>query len=226
MAQCPLTIAAGHPSLRLIHFVAVFAPSRLRDCLRGSHCNASLHGMSHLIARLLLSMLVFPLGGLVYTVAVVVYFENFGSFGRDDAWIVAGAITWAFVAAYWVLLWRKSVRWEGRVGTTVAAAIICGIVGAIIGAICNTIEQGFGAFVGSTSAVLLWLVATCFLWRESPTERADRLGASGREGVVCPTCGYNLTGLSEPRCPECGSKFTLDQLLASQPSRAGAELVD
>ena len=25
----------------------------------------------------------------------------------------------------------------------------------------------------------------------------------------CLTCGYNLTGLTEPRCPECGTGFTL-----------------
>ncbi len=25
----------------------------------------------------------------------------------------------------------------------------------------------------------------------------------------CLTCGYNLTGLTEPRCPECGTAFTL-----------------
>jgi hypothetical protein len=183
--------------------------------------------MSSLIARLLLSMLVFPLGGLVYTVAIVLYMEVRRRYGNDEeAWIVAGGITWAFMATYWILLWRKSVRWEGRVGTTVAAAIGCGVVGAILGAICNTIERGFGSFVGTTSAILLWLVATCFLWRENREERAARLGATGRDGVVCPTCGYNLTGLSATRCPECGSAFTLDQLMASQPSRAAAELVE
>jgi hypothetical protein len=24
----------------------------------------------------------------------------------------------------------------------------------------------------------------------------------------CPTCGYDLTGLPEPRCPECGQMFS------------------
>lgn len=28
----------------------------------------------------------------------------------------------------------------------------------------------------------------------------------------CPTCGYNLTGLTENRCPECGRQFELKQL--------------
>jgi hypothetical protein len=26
-------------------------------------------------------------------------------------------------------------------------------------------------------------------------------------GESCPECGYNLTGLREPRCPECGTPF-------------------
>ncbi|MDB5303490.1 MAG: hypothetical protein JWM97_1039, partial [Phycisphaerales bacterium] len=42
--------------------------------------------------------------------------------------------------------------------------------------------------------------------------------------VVCPTCGYNLTGLTATRCPECGSQFTLDELMAAQPGREGEEL--
>ena len=37
--------------------------------------------------------------------------------------------------------------------------------------------------------------------------------------ILCPVCGYNLTGLREARCPECGGTFTLDQLAASQPQR-------
>lgn len=28
----------------------------------------------------------------------------------------------------------------------------------------------------------------------------------------CPTCGYNLTGLPENRCPECGKRFSLERL--------------
>ena len=29
---------------------------------------------------------------------------------------------------------------------------------------------------------------------------------------ICPRCGYNLTGLAEPRCPECGGEFLWAEL--------------
>ena len=32
-------------------------------------------------------------------------------------------------------------------------------------------------------------------------------------GVPCPLCDYDLRGLSEPRCPECGYRFSWHELL-------------
>ena len=38
----------------------------------------------------------------------------------------------------------------------------------------------------------------------------DRFQASRRfRRGLCPKCGYNLTGLTEPRCPECGNDVEL-----------------
>jgi hypothetical protein len=33
------------------------------------------------------------------------------------------------------------------------------------------------------------------------------------ERVACPLCDYELRGIAEPRCPECGYKFAWDELL-------------
>lgn len=34
--------------------------------------------------------------------------------------------------------------------------------------------------------------------------------------IACPKCGYDLRGLPETRCPECGRSFTADEIWAAQ----------
>ncbi len=57
-------------------------------------------------------------------------------------------------------------------------------------------------FVGAALAGCLaccWVVGEVFRrWR-----RPDRSG-------LCETCGYDLYGLPQPRCPECGTAFRPD----------------
>jgi len=55
----------------------------------------------------------------------------------------------------------------------------------------------------------------------APDERiADDRRAPTDSGLRCPQCDYNLTGLTEKRCPECGSAFDpeeLREILAGRP---------
>src|SRR5215213_6018623 len=41
--------------------------------------------------------------------------------------------------------------------------------------------------------------------------------ASPAAEILCPLCDYNLRGLIEPRCPECGFAFSWEEL--SDPQR-------
>ena len=187
--------------------------------------------MSRLIAQILLSILMFPLAGLVYLLVFVVFMQaNRGRYSpnRDDVgFLMTGLLTWGFIAAYWLALWRKSIQWTGRRSTQTAlsfagAALAAGLLGVVAGAVLE--EASFGIFVATIAAPVLWLVGTILAWRETDAERAERLSAQGIAQLVCPTCGYNMSGLKAARCPECGSEFTLDALLAGQPALRQAEV--
>jgi len=67
------------------------------------------------------------------------------------------------------------------------------------------------------AGVTLLVVLTCgvtalaalLLWRDGFRRGWRR----AREAPpTCPKCGYNLSGLTQSRCPECGSEFRLDEL--------------
>src|SRR5438128_1548856 len=87
--------------------------------------------MSHLVARIMLAIFMLPLAAVVYVATIIASEEMLrGSPGpgyrtRESVmFTLGGAITWAFVAAYWFLLWRKSVVWTGnrRLHTLLVAA--------------------------------------------------------------------------------------------------------
>jgi hypothetical protein len=119
------------------------------------------------------------------------------------------------------MLWYRTVQWsKQRISYSLVVVAISLAVSLILGFLVgNAFDQTFGAVMGSIIAPLLWLLGTIFVWQETGQERADRLSNASVDTLVCPTCGYNLTGLSELRCPECGSKFTLSELVAAQPKR-------
>ena len=176
--------------------------------------------MSRLLARIMLALLMLPLAAAVYTFCIVMLME-ITRFRREEiAFLAADLVTALFVAAYWTLLWRATVRWSARrVLLTVIAAFAALAVGAVLGGVASMFEDSFGLFIGGVFAILLWLVATVFVWRETAGERSRRVRGAGAEAIVCPQCGYNMTGLELAACPECGARFTVDELVALQPSR-------
>jgi hypothetical protein len=179
--------------------------------------------MSHLVAKILLALLMFPVAVVLYC-SVVIRWEQ--SWGYGSIFWPAGGIVWAFVAVYWTLLWRKSVRWTPFRLLVPAIAAIGGIFLAIIQWLTpfNAWERSDYVILLSILLPALWLIATILCWTETKAERVARLAASGLTSVTCPTCGYNLTGLTEARCPECGARFTLDELFATQRDSAAGDV--
>jgi hypothetical protein len=174
--------------------------------------------MTRLVARILLALLMLPIAAVFYGASMVPAFFLLGTPDNVATFLIVGAVTWAFIIIYWILLWRRSVRWTPqRIILTTAAAVAAIFPAGVIGAtLARMTEDSFGVFVSTMIVILLWLTATIFIWRETRAERMERLRKRGADLVLCPNCGYNLTGLKTTQCPECGETFTLDHLLAAQ----------
>jgi hypothetical protein len=179
--------------------------------------------VSTLLSRILLALLMFPAMGIVWFCGTHWLYKR-TPYNLGDSVLFSGIATWACTATYWCLLWRRTVRWTwSRVIGTIASAGASAFGGLLIGWLLRDLGAGVSYFAGTSATMVVWLIATVLLWRETPEERAARLQAlGGGGGIVCPACGYNLTGLTEPRCPECGARYTLDELLAAQPARVEA----
>ena len=181
--------------------------------------------MSALLARIMLAMLMLPSAAVLYVIVFVTqsdakWIRNLGyPLSTQLTWILSGMITWLFVAIYWWLLWRNLVRWTtARMTATVLSVIgacALGLLAYVLLRLTMNYDRGFGTWAGSVVAPISWLIGTTFFWRETAAERAART-AGGSISLACPTCGYNLTGLQGTRCPECGTTFTLTELLEAQ----------
>ena len=184
--------------------------------------------MSRLLSRIMLALLMLPMAAIVYLVVYFTLYEMsvFDRITNDEiGFFLTDLVTAVFVAGYWTLLWRKSVKWTSRrIKLTLLAAVLAILIGICLGAMLAILEDSFGVFVGGITTILLWLTFTVFIWRESKQERASRISVSNLQVVVCPDCGYNLTGLRQTTCPECGSSYTINELLASQPGRESIEI--
>src|SRR3954469_8292454 len=128
--------------------------------------------MSRLLARIMLAIFMLPSAGMVMTIAYVVTVQSRGSWWpggyRQGAWLASGISTWLFVAVYWILLWKKSVRWTSeRKGVTLLSGIVAAILGAIAGLSTSFVDTAFGIFVFIWVTILAWLPLTVFIWRDS-----------------------------------------------------------
>jgi len=171
--------------------------------------------MNDLLRRILLSVIMLPLStAILFTVL----FMLIGQLKEEFAFIWAWIITFTFVVFYWLGVWRGAVKWTVRrkVRTLLAipGSIVAGIAVSLV--VFSLFMQEVVLLLAGCFAVSFWLLATILIWRETPAERTARLQATAGKAVFCPKCGYNMTGLHESCCPECGEQFTLDQLLAAQ----------
>jgi peptidoglycan/LPS O-acetylase OafA/YrhL len=173
----------------------------------------------------MLALFMVPLASIIYLVAFVLMYEWWLRRDEEQAFVASGVVAGLFVAGYWVMLWLRSVRWtSARILLTLGAGGAASVAGIVVGVLLGTIEEEFGFFIGPPVAIFLWLPLTVFVWRETRRERADRVCIRETGAIVCPRCGYNMTGLRSTTCPECGTVYTIDQLIAEQRDGAAGGL--
>lgn len=185
--------------------------------------------MSQLVARILLAILMVPCATVVYTLVLVGYLE-WGSRRDINGFMFGTLAAWAFIVIWWLLLWGRDVRWQSwRVIATALAFPLSVAVGAVPGLLgAQIVQDDFGMFIGGMTAVFVWLVLTVLIWRETTAERQarHRVGSSGRRSLRCPACDYDMAGLDRSVCPECGARYTVDELVGVQLEAAGGQLED
>src|SRR5437867_1290887 len=131
--------------------------------------------MSRLIARILLTVLLFPAATLLYFVSFLLI-DRLTFLDSETSAIFATVATCAFMAGYWLLLWFWSVTWtRRRTGRTLWSVGIGVFGGGVIGAAVRyalNYDQMVGTCLGMVCATIIWMIATVFVWRETEAERA------------------------------------------------------
>ncbi len=174
--------------------------------------------MTRVVVRILTSLLCVP--------AIVVLCALLGATLSELRWINENtAVTAAFSLAplmgigAWLIVWNRMIRWTPRRRLTTAvivAAVAALDLIAVVGvSVVFRFRSGDWSFAASMLNLLIgtsgW-IACLWVWSENPRERFKRM--SQFEGVArtCPACRYDMSGLTNLRCPECGGVYTLGQI--------------
>lgn len=178
--------------------------------------------MTRTVARLILAMLLLPCTGAVFLLLVLAILVPAGGPPAVGRLLLLWFLLYAFVGAYWIILWWDMVQWNRRrVALTVAATVLSLLIGVAVAlgslALYPMLLLPPAVLIGGGTVPITWVLSTVLIWRETAAERLGRLTAHGMPVIACPLCGYNLAGLSEARCPECGASFTLEQVLLARP---------
>ena len=131
------------------------------------------------------------------------------------AGLIVGGIMWV-VLLWWI--WSRPLRQRGlwfsgamTVGVWIVTAALC-----VAADVCLRRDEHYVIFgiisIAIAGTLLLWLQA----WRLRHCGRPRIHPDDGLLNVSCPECDYRMVGLTESRCPECGSQYALDELLARQ----------
>ena len=143
--------------------------------------------------------------------------DSFSPFRGDSAAPAAfggAGLAWC-LAQMWI--WRSYGRFRVILNGVFSFIAIWAVVIPICVMVAEAVRRNeemliIGCVLCGVAGTLLRLAV---LWHQHSRGR-DLTDVDGRVNVNCPDCGYVMVGLSESRCPECGERFTLDELIRRQ----------
>ena len=184
--------------------------------------NRRLWRMPATLARLILSMASVLLAAALYFPVFAILEDQLIRHDTTALW-VTNLVCGGNLVLAWILIWRSEVSWTPRRRILTALSLVMAAVPAAIVVMILQLVKPHSEELAAIFGVMIWapcwMGSTAIVWRETRAEREQRMQMQGLGALVCPTCGYNLMGLREAHCPECGSRFTLDQLYAFQKTK-------
>ena len=110
--------------------------------------------MSRLLSRIMLAFLMLPLASMLYLITVLVFDDGNWVRSTELELFFANLITATFVAVYWILLWRSTVRWTGsRIRLSLLAVVAWALGGLVVGVLGAPVDEDFGALIGGTFTI-------------------------------------------------------------------------
>ena len=157
-------------------------------------------------------------------VMIVLGLGSFGGSRWSDEMRLFAAYELCVVIAIlvWFLLWRRAAEWTParRIVTITLALTLLGSPLSVFWEISRSSRpfvEMWNAFcyLAPVFAWALWLTGTAWAWRAYRSQALPQSAPSAPSTAlaVCPGCGYSLQGLQEVRCPECGWKSTVDDIV-------------
>lgn len=187
------------------------------------------HVMTPDTVRLAVGFALMPLlPGVFFIVGNALH--DFFSLNDDVTFVGAYGVCAVLSVVLWWLVWRGAVRWTSQRTVRTALLVAMMVVAPFAPLAPRLHVDWFDTIVRVIPLLVLavWFAGTAWAWRlepgEMPTSIRQMIAAStltngthamddNSVSVPCGNCEYDLRGLREARCPECGWTTTLDALV-------------
>jgi len=178
------------------------------------------------IVRLALGFSLIPLLPALFFI-VVLLLDDFFSLHDQLAFTIGYAVCGIVAISIWLLAWRRAVCWTPR-RTWMTALLVAAVFASAFSPFVPDIHDIVDTVikVWPTLMLAVWFAGTAWVWRLQPGECSPdqleltpanalqkTLSTSSALSVPCGKCSYDLRGLREARCPECGWTTTVDVLV-------------